>query len=276
MKRILILIAALAVALVSCKEVDPIVENGNLTIDPQSLSFKADGGSQILTLTTDAGSWTLDQTSGTDWCIPARTSGRTSTSLNVTVIRNTGSERVAELVFSAPNCTDVKVIVSQEAGSGDSGLDGLAEGLSMDPATPDADAAATLFFKAGTSSPLRGYSGDVYVHAGVIVEGEWHYVPAEWNQNLDKCRMTAEAENVWSLKFEPSIREWFASGKTPVNRIGLVIRSSDGSLKGIESDTFFDITDNKYKAEVFEPDPVVEEAVPAGAEYGVLTFPAFV
>ena len=95
------------------------------------------------------------------------------------------------------------------------------------------------------------------------------YVPAEWNQNLDKCRMTAEAENVWSLKFEPSVREWFASGKTPVNRIGLVIRSADGSLKGLEADTFFDITDNKYQAEVFEPDPVVEEAVPAGAEYGI-------
>ena len=269
MKRILFLIAVLAAALVSCKEVDPVVENGKLTVDPQSLSFKAEGGSQILTLVTDAGSWTLDQTSGTDWCLPARTSGKTSTSINVTVIRNTGSERMAELVFSAPDCADVKVTVSQEAGSGVSDLDDLAEGLSMDPATPDADAAATLFFKAGASSALSGYSGDVYVHAGVIVDGEWMYVPAEWNQNLDKCRMTAEAENVWSLKFEPSVREWFASGKTPVNRIGLVIRSADGSLKGLEADTFFDITDNKYQAEVFEPDPVVEEAVPAGAEYGI-------
>ena len=267
MKRILMFIAAVAVALSSCKEIDPVV-SAVLTIDPQTLTFDAEGGSQIVNITTDAGSWTLTQSDDSDWCQPARKSGTTSTSLSVKVQANTGDARVAELVFSAPNCSDVKLTVSQKEGSGFNS-ESISEGLSIVPEVPDADAAATLYFKAASSSALSAYTGDVYIHAGVIVDGEWKYVPADWNVNLEKCKMTPVAKDVWSLEFNPSIREWFASGTTPLNRIGLVIRSSDGSKKGLESDTFFDVTDNKYKAEVFTPDPVVEETVPAGVSYGI-------
>lgn len=236
-----------------------------------SLSFDAEGGSQTLTLTTDAGEWTLTQTSETDWCKPARTSGTTSTSIVVKVVGNNGEARSTDLTFSAPDCDDVTVSVSQKAGEGTAGIDlsKLSEGLSIVPEVPDADASATLYFKAGASSALNGHKDDVYIHAGVIVDGEWQYVPADWTVNLDKCRMTAEVENIWSLKFDPSIRAWFNSGTTPVNKIGLVIRSADGSKKGVEEDTFFTVTDSKYQAEIFEPDPVVEETVPAGAGYGI-------
>ena len=267
MKRILVFIALAIGILSACNQIDPVVSSV-LKVDPQTIDFTEEGGSQILTLTTNAGSWTLTQTAETDWCMPARTSGKTSTSLTIKVAPNSGDARVAELLFSAPDCSDVKVTVSQKAGSGFN-PDKLSEGLSIVPEVPDADGAATLYFKAAPSSALSGYTGEVYVHAGVIVDGEWKYVPADWTVNLDKCRMTTEAENVWSLKFEPSIRAWFNSGTTPVNKIGLVIRSADGSKKGIEADTFFAVIDNKYQAEVFEPDPVVEESVPAGAGYGI-------
>ena len=271
MKRIFFLIAAVAMLLVSCKDIDPVKENKILKVEPMSLSFDAEGGSQTLTLTTDAGEWTLAQATGNDWCKPARTSGKTSTSIVVKVIANNGDARSADLTFSAPDCDDVVVSVSQKAGKGTGSIDPskLAAGLSIVPEIPDADASATLYFKAGSSSALNGHKGEVYIHAGVIVDGDWEYVPADWNVNLDKCKMTAEADNVWSLKFDPSIRAWFNSGTTPVNRIGLVIRSADGSKKGVEEDTFFTVTDNKYQAEVFEPDPVTEEALPAGAGYGI-------
>ncbi len=269
MKRLFYLLAALAVVLTSCKEIVPIEETKTLTVTPEVLTFGYEGGSQILTLTTDAGSWTLSKTSDSDWCRPASTSGRTSTSINVKVDANTGDERAAELVFSAPDCQDVTVTVTQKAGPEGPDTGKIPEGISVDPAEPDADASAVIYFKAASSSPLYGYSGGVYVHIGVIVDGEWQYVPADWNVNLDRCRMSEVSENVWSLDLEPSIREWFASGTTPVTRIGLVIRSEDGSMKGIDSDSFFNVVDNKYKEEVFTPDPVVEEAVPSGASYGI-------
>lgn len=49
-------------------------------------------------------------------------------------------------------------------------------------------------------------------------------------RNKDKCKMTFEA-NIWSITLSPNIREWFGSGKTPVNQLGIVIRSADGSKK---------------------------------------------
>ena len=53
---------------------------------------------------------------------------------------------------------------------------------------------------------------------------------------------TLTEANVWSITLSPNIREWFGSGKTPVSRLGIVIRSADGSKKGIESDSFVEVT----------------------------------
>lgn len=269
MRRLLFIFAALAAVMISCKEIEQVDEARSLAVTPDKLAFKHEGGSEILTLTTDAGSWTLSKSSDSDWCRPANTSGKTSTSINVRVDANDGEERYVDLVFSAPDCKDVTVRVTQEAGPEGPDTGKIPEGIYTDPAEPDADASAVIYFKASSSSALYGYSGDVYVHAGVIVDGEWQYVPADWNENLEKCRMTSVSPNVWSITFGPSVREWFNSGTTPVTRIGLVIRNADGTKKGIDSDSFFNVVDNKYKDEVFTPDPVVEETVPAGASYGI-------
>ena len=83
------------------------------------------------------------------------------------------------------------------------------EGMNYSPKTPDADQPLTITFKAPTSSALFGYKGAVYIHTGVVGEGDWQYVPAEWNQNIDKCKMTKLEENIWSITLEPDIRQWF-------------------------------------------------------------------
>ena len=112
------------------------------------------------------------------------------------------------------------------------------EGLTWLPENPDADSELTINFKASTKSKLYGYTGDVYVHIGIVSENVWTFVPAEWNENIAKCKMTKKEDNCWSISLTPSIREWFASGETVINKLGIVIRSSDGSKKGIEEDSF--------------------------------------
>ena len=143
----------------------------------------------------------------------------------------------------------------------------ITEGLSWSPETPDADSELTINFKAPIKSKLYGYNGDVYIHIGVINEGVWSFVPAEWNENIEKCKMTKKDNNVWSITLSPSIREWFASGDTPVEKIGIVIRSSDGSKKGIETDSFIDVTDSKYEG--FKPAAIKEQTMPANAVEGI-------
>lgn len=145
--------------------------------------------------------------------------------------------------------------------------DEIEEGINHSPKEPDADKELSITFKAPVSSQLYGYEGDVYVHIGVIVEGVWKFVPADWNVNLSKCKMTSKGDNTWDISLAPSIREWFGAGETPVTKIGIVIRSSDGTKKGIIEDSFINIIDNKHKG--FEPAPIKNAPLPNGVKHGI-------
>lgn len=146
----------------------------------------------------------------------------------------------------------------------------IKEGISWSPEKPDADKELTIWFKAASNSALYNYSGEVYIHIGVVSEGTWQYVPADWDENIAKCRMTkvADEPSTWSIKLSPSIRQWFDSGETPVNKIGIVIRSFDGTKKGLENDFFIEnITDSKYKP--FQPGAIKTGTMPAGLQHGI-------
>lgn len=143
----------------------------------------------------------------------------------------------------------------------------LVDGLNYSLVAPDADKELKITFKAAQASALYGYAGDVYIHTGVISEGVWLYVPAEWTQNLTKCKMSKEADNVWSITLAPSIREWFASGVTAVQKLGIVIRSADATKKGIETDSFVEIADGKYTG--FVPAAVKNAPLPANVKEGI-------
>lgn len=143
----------------------------------------------------------------------------------------------------------------------------LKDGLNYSAETPNADEALTITFKAGGSSALYNYAGDVYIHIGIVENGTWKYVPAAWDENLPKCKMTKGESNIWSITLSPSIREWFGSGKTSIQKLGIVIRSSDGTLKGLNSDSFVTVTDSKYTP--FTPGAIAYKSLPSGVEEGI-------
>lgn len=116
MKRIFyLLLTLLFAAAVSCSKDSTSGKGGGLlSVTPSTLEFDTEGGSELIELKTDAGSWSLTQSDGTAWCTPERTSGRTSTSFHVTVTSNTGgTERSATLTFTAPGCEEVALTVRQ-------------------------------------------------------------------------------------------------------------------------------------------------------------------
>ncbi len=127
----------------------------------------------------------------------------------------------------------------------------LVDGFNFSPSMPNADKPVTITFKAAASSALYGYSGDVYLHTGVITDGAWFYVPAEWSENLEKCKFELVESNVWQIELSPSVRDWYSSEQTAVEQLGVIIRSDDGSLKGLESDYFVDVEDDLYTG--FQP-----------------------
>lgn len=116
MKRIFyLLLTLLFAAAVSCsKDSTSGQEGGLLSVTPSALEFDTGGGSELIELKTDAGSWSLTQSDGTAWCTPERTSGRTSTSFHITVTSNAGgTERSTTLTFTASGCEEVALTVRQ-------------------------------------------------------------------------------------------------------------------------------------------------------------------
>lgn len=141
----------------------------------------------------------------------------------------------------------------------------LPEGVTLDPTEFDAEKEGTIYFKASSTSELYGYEGDVYVHIGVVEGSSWRYVPAEWEENIDKCKMTRGAENVWSIILSPDIRTWFGVSEGDyVYKIGVVFRSSDSTKKGLQDDYFIAVTDN-----TFTPGEISYEARPENVTDGI-------
>lgn len=141
------------------------------------------------------------------------------------------------------------------------------EGITISPEQANADEALTITFTAPATSALYGYTGDVYAHLGIVDAGTWLYVAAAWDENTDKCKMESTADNEWSITLSPTIREWFASEETSIESIGIVIRNEDGTLKGIESDSFIPVIDNTYEG--FVAAEVIEQSLPSGVVAGI-------
>ena len=273
MKRFLLALAAAITLLTACEKKEDFWDKQNkLRISPSTLNVTSAGGTDSVTVIFQK-AWTLDAKSESEkWCTPSKTSGTGISKVGFTVKGNTTlTERTAVFEFSAPGEDPVTLTIIQKGFSSEPAepvVPDPASGISVEPSLPDADEACTIRFIAPSDSELYGYSGDMYAHLGVIVEGDWSFVPFDWTVNNPKCQFTNVKDNEWELKLTPSIREFFNSGDTPVTQIAMVVRSADGSLQ-TRPDQFCSVKDSKFQFEPFNPDPVVEEPMPANVRYGI-------
>ena len=232
----------------------------------------------MLSVTCD-GAWALNLNANDSWCTTDVTSGKGNGTVSVTISRNEAEdERSTQLVFSAEGLSPVTVTVTQK-GTASSVIipddpENLvspdpASGITVEPAYPNADEACVIKFNPQSGNPLYNHSGDLYGHLGVVVEGEWMFVPTDWGTTDKKTRFTKVADNSWELKLEPSVREYFGSGQTPLNMIAIIVRSADGSIKSHDADQFNSVKEEKYFNEAFTPDPLVFETMPSGVRHGI-------
>ncbi len=264
MKRLFYILLTCLFMFGSCTEE---LGGGSLSVAPENLKFPKAGDVRTLVINAKSG-WTIEVLGGEDWLTVRPLTGNGSGRANVTASANPGLERTATINVSSGGST-LSVAVTQEGLVLDENIvPDAASGVVVDPVKPDADGPCTIKFNAPDGSELFGYTGDLYAHLGLIVDDEWAFVPADWKENTDKCKFTNLGENSWELKIEPSIREFFGSGETPLTRLAIVIRSADGSLQ-TRPDQFNSIKDNKYQLVPFVPDPVVDEAMPADLNHGI-------
>ena len=252
---------------------------GELSVSPTSLEFGGDAETQTLTVNASS-SWTTAMSSDVKWCTLSKTYGKASETIEVSVTANSDTERSVTLYFNTVGGKPVSVTVTQAPGTAESGpaydnsVQGefypeASSGISVDPVYPAADQPCTIIFKPESGNPLYGYSGELYGHFGVVVEGEWMFVPTEWGTTEEKTHFKKVAENHWEFKMEPSIREYFGSGETPVTKIALIVRTADGNTKSHDADQFCSVYDDKFEAEEFIPDEVVGKWLPEGVKQGI-------
>ena len=252
---------------------------GELSVSPVSLEFGGDAGTETLTVNSSA-SWTMAMSSDVKWCTVSKTYGKSSETIEVSVTANSDTERSVILYFNAVGGKPVSVTVTQAPGNAESGPDyddsvqgefypEASSGITVEPAYPAADKPCTIVFKPSSDNPLYGYADELYGHFGVVVEGEWMFVPTEWGTTDEKTHFKKVAENHWEFKMEPSIREYFGSGETPVTKIALIVRTADGNTKSHDADQFCSVYDDKFEVEEFIPDEVVGKWLPEGVKQGI-------
>lgn len=138
-------------------------------------------------------------------------------------------------------------------------------GFSWSPKEITPDSRADIYFKADEKSQLFGYDGDVYAHIGIVDGGEWISVPAKWDENIEKCKMKKVSANTWHISLSPSVVKWFGVKESQIiPQIGIVVRNTDGTKKGIDTDFFISVNDNRINS-----DDVVNESLPKGMKHGI-------
>ncbi len=97
--------------------------------------------------------------------------------------------------------------------------------------TPDATASATILFdKAGT--PLATYTGVIYVHTGVTLNGTaWQNVIGSWGNNTNQPHLTLVSGTVYKLDLTPSILAFYGNPVGSITKINLVFRNDLGNAQ---------------------------------------------
>jgi len=132
------------------------------------------------------------------------------------------------------------------------GLSLSAQSVSTVPEYPTDQGEVILTFDA-TGSDLQGYSGKLYTHCGVTVNGDrWQHVIGNWGVNTTQPELTHLSGNLWELLITPSIRDfWGVSSSGVISEMCLVFRSEDSQTQS--PDMFVDVFESGLSLVVSEP-----------------------
>ncbi|MEY3314265.1 MAG: hypothetical protein RLZZ578_1785, partial [Bacteroidota bacterium] len=116
-----------------------------------------------------------------------------------------------------------------------------AQVITSTPALPAPNGSVEIIFNAerGTGG-LRGFSGDVYAHTGVITNRstgptDWRYVKTNWGQNSPETKLTRIATDRWRLTI-PNIRSYYNVPQSEeILQLTFVFRSASSTQEGKET-----------------------------------------
>ena len=116
--------------------------------------------------------------------------------------------------------------------------------VTTDPAVPTTGKLIKIFYDSSKDAgDLHNYTGDLYVHTGVILEGitAWQHVIGIWGNNTNQPKLTKVSTYLYELDITPDIKTFY--GILPaekVLKIGLVFRNAAANLQ-TRPDIFIDV-----------------------------------
>lgn len=104
--------------------------------------------------------------------------------------------------------------------------------ITTSPALPVQNQAVTITFDSSKESRLGLFTGDLYAHTGVFVNGNtnWLHVIGTWANNTQQPKLTNKGNGIYELVISPDINTFYSIlPSETVKSMNFVFRSADGS-----------------------------------------------
>ncbi|WP_167610980.1 alpha-amylase family glycosyl hydrolase [Maribellus sediminis] len=125
--------------------------------------------------------------------------------------------------------------------------------ITTSPEIPVASGPVTLTFNSAESQ-LGYYTGDLYAHTGVTIEGEgrWQYVIESWGNNSTQPKLTNKGGGIYELLISPNVYSFYSvDAGDKITELCFVIRSADASKQ--TKDLFVTIYDEGLVVDITSP-----------------------
>ncbi|MBT9392807.1 T9SS type A sorting domain-containing protein [Hymenobacter sp. NST-14] len=141
----------------------------------------------------------------------------------------------------------------------------------------DADAVTLTYDATKGNAALANFSGDVYVHTGVITDksttpSDWKFVKfTSFNTPDPSIKLTRSTTNanLYTISLTPNVRAWYnVPASEKILKLAMVFRNGDGSLvgRGPTGDIFVDVSQGGLTARITTPTATGTQFVAAGAQ----------
>jgi 1,4-alpha-glucan branching enzyme len=126
--------------------------------------------------------------------------------------------------------------------------------ITTNPALPVASQPVTITFNSAESTGLGYYTGDLYAHTGVTIEGkgQWQNVIESWGNNNTQPQLTYTGDGVYELEITPDINSFYGvEAGDKVTELCFVFRTADANNQ--TTDLFVTVFEEGLVVNITEP-----------------------
>ncbi len=136
-------------------------------------------------------------------------------------------------------------------------LTGISQ-ITSSPLLPTVNDEVVITFDATQGSGnLAGYTGNIYAHTGVIIEGNpnWQHVIGEWSDLDAKPQLTSIGEDLYEMTITPNITDFYGIEPAEVvEKLCFVFRGEETTSTPQSEDLFIDVVQDGLTVSINSPE----------------------